>query len=398
MIPIHEAFQIIDRQTQPLAAENVGIDAAAGRVLAEDVRADSDLPPFDRSQMDGYAVRADDTADVPVKLKLVGESAAGSGWNGELGPGEAVRIMTGARLPNGADAVQKVELTRETGDSVEILEPTKRGRFLVARGQEVKDGDTVLEAGTRLTPKMVAPLASFGYRNVSVSRRPRLNILATGSEIVEIAEKPGRDQIRNSNSSMLLALAAGFYETAASMPIARDNITDLESGISKAAANADVLVMTGGVSVGKYDLTKDVLRGLGAEIFFERVRLKPGKPTVFARLNDCLVFGLPGNPVSAAVSFYLFVRRAMLRMQNAAAVDLRRETAVCGGTVKGTKERDSYLPVILSTDSDGSLIAEPLRWHGSSDFIAFSLAEALVHVPPETRFEQGDTADIYRID
>ncbi|MDM7923326.1 MAG: molybdopterin molybdotransferase MoeA, partial [Pyrinomonadaceae bacterium] len=346
---------------------------------------------------------ASDVYKRQVSLTVVGESAAGKGWEGTLAPGEAVRIMTGARLPAGADAVQKIELTGsphaeegswETGPAVTILEPTKPGRFIVYKGSEIKQGETVIKAGAVITSRSIAPLAAFGFRSVTVSRQPRVAIMATGSEIVDISETPAADQIRNSNSPMLKALAEDAGAVAEIKPNAGDDLDALTESIQKAAASANILVITGGVSVGKYDLTKVALARLGAEFFFERLRLKPGKPTVFARLGETLVFGLPGNPVSAAVTFYLFVRRAILLMQNAREISLRTGTAILTGDVKGTKERESYLPAKLSTDRNGRLIAKPIKWHGSSDFVGFSSAEALIRVPENSRFEAGDTAEI----
>ena len=206
MIPISKALRIVGREVRALPAERVPIEDAVGRVLAEDIFADTDMPPFDRSQMDGYAVRAADTKDAPAVLKLVGESAAGRGWKGRLKAGEAIRIMTGAPLPSGADAVQKIELTQEADGTVIINEPTEKGRFIVPKGKEVKKGTVVLRGGERLTASNIAIPAAFGYAKLKVSKRPRVAILATGTEIVPIAKRPKPDQIRNSNSLMLASL------------------------------------------------------------------------------------------------------------------------------------------------------------------------------------------------
>lgn len=403
MITVHEAIKIVDREITALDDETVSLDAAAGRVLAEDVFADSDMPPFDRSQMDGYAVKAEDTENAPVMLKVVGESAAGRSWDGELLPGQAVRIMTGARLPNGADAVQKVELTSSQDGGqwtdgadadITILQPTKPGRFIVPRGSEVNAGETVLKAGTRIKEAAIAPLAAFGYTTVKVVRRPRVAMMATGTEIVDASVRPGEDQIRNSNSPMLRAFTQADGAKVGVLPASGDDLASLKEHISDAVVDNDFLVLTGGVSVGKYDLTKLALAELGAELHFERVRLKPGKPTVFGRLGKCHVFGLPGNPVSSAVTYFLFVRRAILASQGAAEIGLLAGNAVLDDDVKGTKERESYLPARLRTDSHGRLIAEPIRWHGSSDFIGFASAEALVRVPEGERYEKGDIVGI----
>ena len=393
MIAVKKAQTIITRETGTLRSERVPIANAVGRILAEPIIADTDLPPFDRSQMDGYAVIAKDTANAPATLDLVGESAAGRGWHHELKRGQAVAIMTGAPVPKGADAVQKIELTRLNNErSVEIFEPTEKGRYIIRKGDEIKKGETIFNAGEAVTENMIAAIAAFGYPKVKVAKQPRVAILGTGSEIVEINKRPGRDQIRNSNSVMLEILSRKFGGSATILPIAKDDISDLKLEISNAAKRSDVLIITGGVSVGKYDLTKTALSELGSEIFFEKIRLKPGKPAVFARLGKCLVFGLPGNPVSAAVTFHLFVRHALLQMQNAAEPSAQHGFAVLGADTRGAKERDTYLPAGLSTNKLGQLIARPLKWSGSSDFVGFSRAQALVVVPQGVQLAKGSVA------
>ncbi|MDQ1640368.1 MAG: molybdopterin molybdotransferase [Pyrinomonadaceae bacterium] len=387
MIPVADAIQIVKNQTRGLESERVALSQALGRYLAEDIIADTDLPPFDRSQMDGYAVRAADIVNVPTKLKIVGESAAGRGWHNEMKTDEAVRIMTGAPVPIGADSVQQVELTRELdgGEAVEILEPVTLGRSIVKRGAEIKTGETVLRAGERINAGAVAVLASFGYAQVNVGRRPRVAILATGTELVAVDQKPGQDQIRDSNNFSIAAYALLGGATIQRMPLAGDDIAQLKQQIAGAAERADIIITSGGVSVGRYDFTKTVLKELGAEIFFERVALRPGKPAVFARLrNGALVFGLPGNPVSVSVTFNLFARAAILAMQGAAETELEAGTALLSHSIKPSKDRESYLPARLSISEQAQLLVEPLKWGGSSDFIGFVRATALIIVPSGT--------------
>ena len=395
MIDISQAIKIIDRETGSLGTEKVDLAVAVGRVLSEDVIADTNLPPFDRSQMDGYVVIAADTIAAPVTLKVVGESAAGRGWHRKLQTGQAVAIMTGAPVPKGADAVQKIELTRQSADgSVEILEPAETGKFIVRLGSEIEKGTAIFRSGEIVTENMIATLAAFGYAKVMVTNRPRVSILGTGSEIVDMTKKPGRDQIRNSNSVMLDVLSRKFGAVTTILPNAKDEISYLKSQIKNAAKKSDILVMTGGVSVGKYDLTKLALTDLGAEIFFDKVRLKPGKPAVFARLGNTLVFGLPGNPVSAAVTFHLFVRLAILKMQNASTTTQQQGFAVLAADARAAKERDTYLPAKLSTDKSGHLIANPLKWFGSSDFIGFARADSLIFVQKGGEIKKGEVAAI----
>ena len=406
MIPISKAFKIIKAKTAVLGFERVDLASVVGRVLDENIVADTDLPPFDRSQMDGFAVIANDTSKAPVELKIVGESSAGNGWHHKLKSGEAVRIMTGAPVPKGSDAVQKVELTSERGvpgwnsnkgglnNTVAILEPTEKDKFIIRKGFEIRKGAKVFSKGEVVTTNMIAALAAFGYSKVKVALQPKIAIMGTGSEIVEIDQKPAKDQIRNSNSVMLKAFAENHGAAARIVPIAKDHISDLKKSISAAVKKNDIVVITGGVSVGKYDFTKASLLELGAEIFFDKVALKPGKPTVFAKLGNTFIFGLPGNPVSAAVTFHLFVRLILMQMQNASNCDLRKGFAVAGERAKGTKDRDTYLPSKLETDKSGRLIAIPLKWHGSSDFIGFASAEALIIVPKGQTHGQGDVAEI----
>ena len=393
MIPISEALEIIKHETFSLESETIKLENSVGRILAEEIYADMDLPPFDRSQMDGFAVKTDDVKNAPVKLKIIGESVAGKGFDGEVKSGEAVRIMTGARVPNGADSVQKVELTEEADGFIEILEPTKLNQNTVLKGAEIKKGEKIFNVGEIVSENMIAAIASFGYEKLKVFRRPKVAILSTGSEIVDISEKPKKDQIRNSNSIMLKVFADKFAD-AEILASVKDDVENLRKAIKTATENFDILITTGGVSVGDYDFTKPVLRELGAEIFFEKISLKPGKPTVFARKDKCLIFGLPGNPVSAAVTFFLFVRTAILKMQNAENAELKKGFAVASDKIKAAKERDCYLPVSLSTNKKGQLIIESLRFSGSSNFIAFSLADALVFVPQGKKLEKGDVARI----
>lgn len=396
MIPISKAMAMVKREAARLGSETIRLSDSVGRILAEDILADTDMPPFHRSQMDGYAVKARDTTAAPVVLNIVGESAAGRGWHDSLGAGEAVRIMTGAPVPAGADAIQKVEVTRESGDSVTLNESTEKGRYIVRKGAEIKQGSTLFRSGEGVNEKMVASLAAFGYARVKVAERPTVSILSTGSEIVNIQQQPGQDQIRNSNSVMLQVLCQQVGAKVILLPQTGDDLKKLKASISKAVdSGANILVTTGGVSVGKYDLTKAALRELGAEIFFEKVRLKPGKPTVLARVGNTLIFGLPGNPVSAAVTFYLFVRTAILKMQAASDPDLRPGFAVLTSPAKAAKERDTYLPATITSDKEGRQLTTPLRWYGSSDFVGFARADALVFVSKGETIAAGDVARIY---
>lgn len=394
MISINKAKKLIDKELSLLGIERVDLTESATRVLAENIVADTNLPPFDSSQMDGYAVVVADTKNAPITLKIVGESAAGRGWHKKLKSGEAVRIMTGAPVPNGAESVQKVELTNETGDFVDILKSVKRGEAIVKKGAEIRCGKTIFKAGEVVTENMIAVLASFGYAKVKVRKQPGIAILSTGSEIVDIAKRPGRDQIRNSNSASLDVLCRKFGAETKVFPIIKDDIAELKKALKRATKRADILIVTGGVSVGKYDHTKTALNELGAEIFFEKINLKPGKPAVFARLGKTLIFGLPGNPVSAAVTFHLFVRKAILKFQGATQTDLRRGRAILASDAKAARDRDTYLPARLEGNKFGQLIATALKSQGSSDFIGFARADSLIFIPKGKIFKAGEVVEV----
>lgn len=395
MISVVEALRLVEKHTPILATERVDLDGAVGRVLAENIVADSDMPPFDRSQMDGYAVIAADTKKTLVDLTIVGESAAGRGWHKKIKSGQAVRIMTGAPVPAGADAIAKIEITRELNGKVQILESIKKSTSIVGKGAEIKKGKIVIKLGEIINENNISTIAAFGYAKVKVAKRPRVSILATGSEIVDLAKKPGRDQIRNSNSLMLKALAEKCGAEVTMLPSCGDDISDIKFQISNTVKKrADILIITGGVSVGKYDLTKAALDELGADVFFEKLKLKPGKPAVFARLGKTLVFGLPGNPVSAAVTFYLFARKAIMQMQGAIETDLKKAVATLATDAKAARDRDTYLPSVTSIDKHGRLIATSLRSQGSSDFVGFARADSLIFVRAGQTSKRGAQVEI----
>jgi molybdenum cofactor synthesis domain-containing protein len=399
MLRIEDALNLILAHTPLLATEDVALAEAVGRVLRRDAVSDLDLPPFDRARMDGYAMRAADTAGAsvarPAQLQAIGEASAGQAFTGQVGAREAVRIMTGAPVPAGADAVEKVEVIRLLdGDMIEVAKPVAAGQFITPRGSEARAGEVVVTAGERITPAVAAVLASFGYARVEVARRPRLVLLSTGSELVEVADQPGPAQIRNSNTSSLGGYAEAAGAEVLRAGIVRDDFETTKRAIAEAAEGADVVMLSGGVSMGDYDLVKPSLRELGAEIFVEKVAMHPGKPTVFARLGETVIFGLPGNPVSVAVAFHLFARPVLLQMQGARQIHLPRVRAYLARSVKGAPPRRSHQPARLII-RDGRAAAEPLKWTGSSDLVAFMRAEALIAVPEERKsLNEGELAEV----
>jgi molybdenum cofactor synthesis domain-containing protein len=399
MLRIEDALDIILRHTPTLDEEEVRLGQAIGRVLRRNCVSDLDLPPFDRARMDGYALQAADTEAAipgrPVRLRAIGEAAAGRAFDGQVNAGEAVRIMTGAPLPTGADAVEKIEVIRVLDDGlIEIEAPVKPGQFITPRGVEARAGDVVVKSGERVTPSIAAALASFGCAQLKVSRKPRLALLSTGTELVEVEERPGPSQIRNSNSYSLAGYAEAAGAEVLSAGIAPDDFVATRAAISEALSKSDVVMLSGGVSMGDYDLVKPALGDLGAEILVEKVAMHPGKPTVFAKLGEKVVFGLPGNPVSVAVSFHLFARPAILKMQGAIGVHLPRMRAYASRQVKGAPPRRSHQPARLVI-RDGRAEVEPLKWSGSSDLVAFMRADCLIVVPEDRQsLNEGELVEV----
>jgi molybdopterin molybdotransferase len=399
MLRIEDALQLILTNIPALPDEEVALADVADRVLRRDARSDLDLPPFNRARMDGYAVRACDTANAsegsPVRLREIGESAAGFAFDGRVEAGQAVRIMTGAPVPPGTDAVQKIEVIQVSEDGwIELTEPVAVGQFITPRASEARNGDVVVKAGERITPAVAAVLASFGYARVTVACRPRLALLSTGSELVAVHEQPQGAQIRNSNTYSLGGYATKAGAEVVSSGIVIDDFDATQQAIAEALSQADVVMLSGGVSMGDYDLVKPVLRELGAEVLVEKVAMHPGKPTVFARLGEKVIFGLPGNPVSVAVSFHLFARPALLKMQGANEIYLPRSQAYLTRMVKGAPPRRSHQPACLLV-REGRAEAEPLKWGGSSDLVAFMRADALIVVPEErASLNEGELAEV----
>jgi molybdopterin molybdotransferase len=393
MIPVEEALEIVLREAKALPVEEVALDDALSRVLAGDVASDVDLPPFHRAAMDGYALRARDVAGAPAALEVVGEVRAGQWPDLTVGPGQAVRIMTGAPVPPGADSVQQIEKTQPLDEfRVTILSAVAAGANVAPRGSEVRAGDVVLARGRVIDPAAIAVLASAGQARVRVARRPVVALLVTGDEIVDVSASPAPGQIRNSNGPAVAAQARLAGAEVRLLGVAPDR-QDATVVALRAGLAADVLVVSGGVSAGDYDLVEPALLELGATFLFTKVAVKPGAPLVFGRRGATLVFGLPGNPVSAQVTFDLFVRPALLRMQGATVVSRPRVTVELLAGVKNRSGRKSHVPARVRFEG-GRLVARPLRSMGSGDLAAHARANALVVIEADRpQAAIGETAE-----
>jgi molybdopterin molybdotransferase len=364
--------------------EQVSWDAASGRVLAEDVAADRDSPALSRSVRDGYALRA---ADVPGDLTVVGEVRAGERFQGEVGAGQAVEVMIGAPIPAGADAVVMVEHTRRVDGRVHIEGSAEPRQFINPQGCEAARDQTVLQAGKRLDYADVAMLAAFGRTHVRVFRKPGVAIVATGDEIVEVSASPTEYQIRNSNAYSLAAQVTRAGGIARILPVARDTVEHTREIIMHGLAS-DLLLLSGGVSAGKYDVVEQVLAEMGAEFFFDRVLIQPGQPLVFGRTGATFFFGLPGNPSSTMVTFEVFARAAVELLGGQTESPLHMPFARLTRDFRHRPGLTRFLPAHLG--ADGTEVT-PVEWHGSGDIPALTRANAyLVADPFRAEYPRGE--------
>jgi molybdopterin molybdotransferase len=377
VIPVDQAIAVVVAAFQPLPPEVVGLEAASGRVLAEDLTAGLTQPPTDVSAMDGYAVRSEDVREVPATLRLIGQSAAGACFSRSVGPGEAVRIFTGASVPAGADAIVIQENAEQRQGQVLISEAACSGTYIRRKGQDFSSGDVLLRAGRRLSPRDIGLAAAMNLAWLPVRRKPRVALLATGNELVMPGEAIGPDRIVSSAGFAVAAFIRRFGAEPMALGIARDDENSLREMLQR-ARGADLLITIGGASVGDFDLVRRALGATGFDLEFQKVAMQPGKPLIFGRLGHLPVLGLPGNPVSAAVTSLLFAKPAIERMLGMVHKARIAATARLARDLPANGERQGYLRATLSRTLEGELLARPFDSQDSSLQRLLAAADCLV--------------------
>jgi molybdopterin molybdotransferase len=397
LLSFEQALSIVQKkltEADPLGKqETVRLHEGVGRILGEDVLADRDCPPFDRATRDGFAVRAKDAETAPVTLECIGEARAGKPFAESIQTGQCVEIMTGAPVPEGADAVVMIESTRTQDRQVEVLRAVAPSENIVGRGAEAACGAQILRRGQQLGPDEIALLASVGRREAVVFRRPVVAVLSTGDEVVPVDCQPEWFQVRDSNASALAALIQAAGAVPREIGIAADEKKALRPMIEQ-AFEADMVALSGGVSAGKYDFVEDVLKEFGAEFFFESVAIRPGKPLVFGRAKGKFFFGLPGNPVSTLVTFRLFARPAILALQGGRFEIPAFPRARLAATVRQSAGLTRFMPARVEM-RNGEAVVERVPWQGSGDLAGLTAANCfLVAHPEQTELAAGSWVDV----
>lgn len=397
MISVREALDIVLREVSVLGVERVGLLDAAGRVLAENVTSARDVPGYANSAMDGYAVRHDDLGRLPARLRVVGVTAAGSRELPTIGPREAAKINTGAPIPPGADTVIRLEDTQSDGGEVIVLTGSGKGSNIRLPGEDIRAGDVILQRGRRLGPADVGLLASVGRALLLVHRKPRVAILSTGNELVEVDQPMVPGQVVNSNAYTLGAAVTEAGAIPVTLPIARDTPEEIHRAFAQ-AARCDAILSTGGVSVGEFDYVKPVMDELGVRRLFWKVAQKPGKPLTFGTLGDRPYFGLPGNPVSSLVCFYLYARPALRRMMGLTALHLPTAEARLSAEVKKAEGLTEFIR--CRVDAQGaSLVASSTGTQSSGVLSSMSQGQGLIIGPPEeTLLPAGSSVRVILLD
>ena len=378
LISVAEALDRVLAHAAPLPPEQVPLDDALGRVLAADLKALRTQPPADVSAMDGYAARASDVANVPVQLRVIGEVAAGRPFTATLGAGETARIFTGGVMPAGADTVVVQEIAERADDAVTVLKPVSKGRHIRRQGLDFRRGDTLFAAGHRLSARDLALLAGMNHPIVPVRRRPKVALFATGDELVPPGAEPGPGQIVYSNGFALAALAREEGAAVVDLRLVEDKLEPTIAAVRAAREGAaEILVTTGGASVGEYDLVRKAFAAEGMDLSFWKVAMRPGRPLMHGRLGGMQVLGLPGNPVSAYVCAFLFLVPLIRRMSGRSDLAIPTDSAVLGADLPENDERADYLRATLRESGEGR-IATPFAVQDSSMMVPLAKADCLI--------------------
>lgn len=399
MISVDTAIKIVVDKTGLLPSRIVPFESALGLCLAQDVTSDIDMPPFNRSAMDGYAVIAEDIIAAPTELTVIENIAAGSMPTKEVVRGQASMIMTGAAVPEGADAVVKFEETEDTSvqNRVKILKSVKKGSNISNKGEDIRAGHRVLHKGMSIRPQEIGILATVGKSSVEVFPAPTVGIISTGNELVDVNSKPSVAQIRNSNGYSLAAQARHMNAEVEILGIVKDTKEDI-SGIMRRGLQKDILILSGGVSMGEYDLVGDVMKDLNTDIYFEKVALRPGKPVIFGRKDNTLIFALPGNPVASFVTFELFIYPAIRKMMGFTTLHRPIVKASLETEIIVKRKRREFRPAFLHMQ-DNTWFVSPVEWHGSADLLSTTRANCLLIVREDAeRFNRGQLVEVIVLD
>ncbi len=399
MISVDTAVKIVTDVTEILPPKTVPFESALGLCLAEDIRSDINMPPFDRSAMDGYAVIAEDTVRAPVELTVIENIAAGHMPTKKVLHGQASKIMTGAAVPEGANAVVKVEETEDlpADNRVKILRAIDGGKNISKMGEDMKIGQIVLRKGIHVRPQEIGVLATVGKSRAAVFSAPTVGIISTGTELVDVESMPAAAQIRNSNGYSLAAQARCLKADVELLGAVKDTKEDI-SRMMRKGLQKDILILSGGVSMGEYDLVGDVMKDLGTHIYFEKVALRPGKPVIFGKKDKTFIFALPGNPVASFVTFELFIYPAIRKMMGFAAIHRTTVKASLEVEIPVKRKRREYRPAFLRMHNNQWHVS-PVEWHGSADLLSTTRANCLLIVREDAeKLSVGQLVDVVLLD